>query len=202
MCSIGIGYVAAFGLQVVALALDGFGPDNLLAVVSDPDAAEWLARVQLVVISVVSLTGIGVLFVRRRSRGRPLRRSLVLLVNSFALGLVMIAFLFLSAAFGLVEGDPAFETIRRATLFVIGLAPFAFLVGLLQARLLRSGVGDLVVELRADPAPARAPRRAGVHPPRPVAGACLLATRLRVLRRPRRATGARCRRRRTGVPSR
>ena len=104
-------------------------------------------------ISVVSLTGIGVLFVRRRSRGRPLRRSLVLLVNSFALGLVMIAFLFLSAAFGLVEGDPAFETIRRVTLFVIGLAPFAFLLGLLQARLLRSGVGDLVVELRADPAP-------------------------------------------------
>ena len=37
----------------------------------------------------------------------------------------MIAFLFLSAAFGLVEGDPAFETIRRATFFVIGLAPLA-----------------------------------------------------------------------------
>ncbi len=65
----------------------------------------------------------------------------------------MIAFLFLSAAFGLVEGDPAFETIRRATFFVIGLAPIAFLVGLLYARLLRSGVGDLVLELRADPAP-------------------------------------------------
>jgi signal transduction histidine kinase len=32
--------------------------------------------------------------------------------------------------------------------FVLGLAPIAFFVGLLQARLLRSSVGDLVLELR------------------------------------------------------
>ena len=43
---------------------------------------------------------------------------------------------------------------RRATFFVLGLAPLVFLVGLLHARLARSAVGDLVVELRADPAPA------------------------------------------------
>jgi signal transduction histidine kinase len=61
--------------------------------------------------------------------------------------------LFISAAFGLVEGDPAFETIRRATFFVIGLAPVALLAGLLHARLLRSGVGDLVLELGTGPAP-------------------------------------------------
>ena len=67
----------------------------------------------------------------------------------------MIAFLFLSAAFGLAEGNPAFETIRRATFFVIGLAPMAFLVGLLHARLARSGAGDLVLELRGEPSAAR-----------------------------------------------
>jgi signal transduction histidine kinase len=150
---VGVGYVTAFGVQLVAMALDGFGPDNLLAVTSDPKSAEWLSKAQLVVLAAVSLAGIGVLAARRLGAGRPLRRSLALLVDSFALGLVMIAFLFLSAAFGLVEGDPAFETIRRATFFVIGLAPIAFLVGLLHARLLRSGVGDLVLELRANPAP-------------------------------------------------
>ena len=37
----------------------------------------------------------------------------------------------------------AFETIRRATSLVIGLAPLAFLAGLLHARLVRSAVGDL-----------------------------------------------------------
>jgi signal transduction histidine kinase len=56
--------------------------------------------------------------------------------------------------FGLVTGQVAFETIRRVMLFVIGLAPLAFLIGLLHARLARSAVGDLFVELRANPAPA------------------------------------------------
>ena len=37
---------------------------------------------------------------------------------------------------------------------VIGLAPVAFLIGLFNARLARSAVGDLLVELRADPPPA------------------------------------------------
>lgn len=144
------GYVTALGLQLVAMGLGGSSPDNLLAVVTEPGAAESLARVQLVAISAVALAGIGVLAARRRHRGRPLRRSVALLVDSFALGLLMIAALLLTAAF---EG-PAFETIRRATFVVIGIAPAAFLIGLLNARLARSAVGDLLVELRADPAPA------------------------------------------------
>ena len=37
---------------------------------------------------------------------------------------------------------------------MLGLTPIAFLIGLLDARLARSSVGDLFVELRADPAPA------------------------------------------------
>jgi signal transduction histidine kinase len=66
--------------------------------------------------------------------------------------LIMIAFLFLSGAIGYVEGDPAFETIRWAMFLVIGLAPIAYLTGLLSSRLLRSTVGDFFVELRANPA--------------------------------------------------
>jgi signal transduction histidine kinase len=73
-----------------------------------------------------------------------------LLIDSFALGLVMIAALFV---FGAFDG-PEFQTIQRATLIVIGISPIAFLVGLLDARLARASVGDLFVELRADQSPA------------------------------------------------
>jgi signal transduction histidine kinase len=147
---VAIGYFTAFGLELVGMMLGGFGPDNLLQVVSEPATAHTLLQVQLVAISACCLIGVGVLAARRRDTGRPLRRSVALLVDSFALGLVMIAVLFLTGAF---EG-PHFETIRRATFVVIGLAPAAFLIGLLSARLARSALGDLLLEMRADPAPA------------------------------------------------
>jgi signal transduction histidine kinase len=144
------GYVTAFVLQIVGMMLGGYGPDNLLEVVASPGAGQTLQDVQLVAISAACLVGVGVLVARRRGAGRPLRRSLALLVDAFALGLVMIAALFLTGAFD----GPAFETIRRATLFVIGLAPAAFLIGLLNARLARSTLADLLVDMRADPKPA------------------------------------------------
>jgi signal transduction histidine kinase len=145
-----VGYLVAFGLQLVGLALGGYGPDNLLSIVSEPGAAETLLRVQLVALSALCLAGVGVLVVRRRGAGRPLRRSFALLVDSFALGLVMIAALFMSHFFY----SPVIEPIRWATFAAIGLAPVAFLVGLLHSRLARSSVGNLFVELRADPPPA------------------------------------------------
>ena len=151
---VGAGYVTAFGVQFVGMALGGFGPDNLLEVTAEPERAYSLLKAQLVVLSGLCLAGVAVLLVRRRSAGWPQRRWAALLVESFALALVMIAFLFLSAVYGLVSGQIAFETIRRVTFFTIGLAPLAFLVGLLDARLARSAVGDLFVELRSDPAPA------------------------------------------------
>jgi signal transduction histidine kinase len=76
------------------------------------------------------------------------RRSLALLINSFALGLVMIAMLFVVGAFD----GPAFREIQHATLVIIGISPLVFLAGLLDARLGRSAVGDLLLELRTDPA--------------------------------------------------
>jgi signal transduction histidine kinase len=144
------GYVTAFGLELVGMLLGGYGPDNLLEVVAKPGVAHTLLDVQLVAISTFCLIGVGVLAARRLGAGRPLRRSAALLVDAFALGLVMIAALLLTGAF---EG-PAFETIRRATFFVIGLAPAAFLVGLLSARLAHSALADLLVEMRASPPPA------------------------------------------------
>jgi signal transduction histidine kinase len=147
---VGAGYATAFGLELVGMLLGGFGPDNLLEVVAEPGVAGVLLQVQLVVLSALCVAGIAVLAARRRRGGRPLRRSVALLVDSFALGLVMIAVLLVAGAFD----APAFETIRRATFVVIGIAPVAFLTGLLSARLARSAVGELVVELRDDLAPA------------------------------------------------
>jgi signal transduction histidine kinase len=151
---VGIGYFTAIGLQLVGMALGGFGPDNLLAIFAEPDAAYSLLRVQLLVLSALMLAGIGFLVARRRRSDAPLRRSLAWLADSFALALLMLAFLYTSAALGLVSGQAAFETIRRLTLFAVGLAPIVFLIGLLDDRLARSAVGDLFVELRGNPTPA------------------------------------------------
>jgi signal transduction histidine kinase len=143
------GYVVAFGLELVGMALGGFGPDNLLELTAEPALAGVLLQVQLIAISAMALAGVAVLAARRHSATRPPRRAVALMMDAFALALVMIALLFGLGAFD----GPAFETVRRVTFFVIGLAPIAFLIALLSARLARSAVGDLVVELEREPAP-------------------------------------------------
>src|SRR5215210_1416762 len=143
-------YLTGIGLGVVRMLLGGFGPDGLFRVTTEPSVADVVLRVQLVSSAALAVAGIGVLVARWRGTGRPLRRSLALLHDSFALALVLIAVLAMRHALGI----SGFETIQRITFFVVGLAPLAFLVGLLQARLARSAVGELFVELRADPAPS------------------------------------------------
>ncbi|HET9507674.1 MAG TPA: histidine kinase [Gaiellaceae bacterium] len=146
---VALAYGVAIGLQLFRMAFGGFGPHNLLEVAPNQALTDAATHVQLLVVSAACLGGIGVLATRRRRAGRPLRRSLALVVDAFALGLVMIAFLFVS----LVVGGPAVPQIRWATFVTLGLAPVAFLVALLHSRLARSSVGDLFVELRSDPAP-------------------------------------------------
>jgi signal transduction histidine kinase len=147
---VSVAYSAAIGLQLVKMTLGGVGGQNLLGVVTEPSAATTVQDIQLITLAVMALAGVVLLLARRRDGGRPLRRSVALLVDSFALGLVMTAVLLLAGAFEL----PAFETIRRITFGVVGIAPVAFLLGLLDARLARSSIGDLVIELDADPGPA------------------------------------------------
>ena len=76
-----------------------------------------MLRVQLVAISALCLAGVGVLGVRRRAAGRPLRRSLALLIDAFALGLVMIAFLLMSVR---VRRSGLVAEIRWATFVTLG----------------------------------------------------------------------------------
>ena len=143
-------YGAAIGLELARMHFGGFGPNNLLESHANPGVEEVLRNVQLTIVSVSCLTGVGVLAVRRWHSGKPLRRSLALLVDAFALSLVMIAFLFVSAAFG----GPWVAQIRWATFVTLALGPVVVLAGLFQARLARSALGGLVVELRADLAPS------------------------------------------------
>lgn len=142
-------FVTATGLELARMVLGDYGPYNLLGLARHLDAYENVRHVQLLALSAFLLTGVGVLAARRRRAGRPLRRSLTVLIDAFALGLVMLALLYIA----LVIGGPAVTQIRWATFVTLGFAPLAFLIGLLHARLARSSVGDLVVELRLNPAP-------------------------------------------------
>jgi signal transduction histidine kinase len=152
---VGAAYATAVGFGLAVMVVSDLDPHNLVGVVDAPGAALALHRVQLVALSLFSLAGIHVLVVRRRREGPPLRRSLSLLVDAFALALVAVAVLLLSSRDLSSTFDPSVqETIRRITYALIGLAPFVFLFGLLHARLVRSEVGDVFVELRKDPGPA------------------------------------------------
>jgi signal transduction histidine kinase len=144
------GYVVAITLELARMALGGFGEHNLLELTQNTGAAEAIRHVQLLTISAICLCGVGVLALSRRRSGPPLRRSSTLLVDVFALGLVMIAALLTSAT---LEG-PWVREIRWATFITLGLAPLAFVIGLLSARLARSAVGEIFVELRGNPDPA------------------------------------------------
>jgi signal transduction histidine kinase len=146
---VGAAYFASLVAQIAGLLLGGFQGANAIGVLDAPHAADELLRVQLIVLAALSLAAI---VVRRTGGRRALRRPITVLVDAFALALVMIAALYLAAAFEVAQD--AFLTLQRATFFVIGLAPIAFLGGLLYSRLARSAVGELLVELRANPGPS------------------------------------------------
>ncbi len=146
---VGIAYALSIGLQVLKLMFAGFIPANGFAVTDDLDTYTIVERIQLYGISALCILALGLLIARRRTDG-PSRRiwSTVLLVF-FGCGLVMLAALYTFAA----SHWDYFLEVQRTTLAVIGFSPIVFLIGLLDARLARSGVGDLVIELRGNPEP-------------------------------------------------
>jgi signal transduction histidine kinase len=140
-------YVAGIGLGLLRMMLGGSGPRNLIEIVSSPHAVDLVRDIELIGVSVFCLAGVAILDVRRWGWRRPPRRPLAPLVDSFALGLVMIAALFIAiVVVGSPAEVPAIETLRRGTFLVVGLAPIAFLIGLLRSRL---AVGPAIVSLGA-----------------------------------------------------
>jgi signal transduction histidine kinase len=142
-------FVSAVGLQVVKLGLGGGERDNLLRITTSSEIANRIEQAQMLSIGAMCLVGIGLLAAQRRSSGRPLRRPVAFLVDSFVIALLMICVMFVVS----VLHEPAFEPIQRATFVVIGISPIVFMLALLSARLARSAVGDLLLELRDDLAP-------------------------------------------------
>jgi signal transduction histidine kinase len=126
------------------------GERNLVAVVDNPTVVTSLRAVQLAFVSAVLLMGTTSLVLRRR-RDPPLRTPLGLLAYSFSLALAMIALLYLVQLFAWTS---VIENVRLATFGIIGLAPIVFLVAILDARLGRASVGDLVEALGVNPGPA------------------------------------------------
>jgi signal transduction histidine kinase len=142
-------FVSAVGLQVVKLGLGGGERGSLLRITTRSEIATRIDQAQMLSIGAMCLVGIGLLAAQRRSAGRPLRRPIAFLVDSFVIALLMICAMFVVA----VLHEPAFQQIQRATFVVIGISPIVFMLALLSARLARSAVGDLVLELRDDLAP-------------------------------------------------
>jgi signal transduction histidine kinase len=147
---VGAAYVAAIGLQLLKLMVGPY--ENHLQVTSQPDLASAIEKAQLLSISAICLVGIGVLLARKRQAGRPRTRILALLIDSFVLGLLMIATLFVAGAFE--APSDVFTPIQRTAFAIVGLSPIVFLFGLLDARLARSAIGELVLELQRDPSPS------------------------------------------------
>ena len=147
---VGAAYAAA-ALTVPSLVLGVDAPRNVLALVRAPDAALAIQNLQLLLLAGLALAGIAVLARRRRRDGRPLRAAVGWLVDAFALGLLMIAVLLLA---GLFTWTAIVEPARLTTFAVVGAAPVVFLAGLLQARLGRAGVAELLVDLGVNPGPA------------------------------------------------
>jgi signal transduction histidine kinase len=143
---VAVAYAAAILLEPARMVVGDYGPHNLFGIVSAPAAFNVVRNVQLLVLAGCCVAGVAILAARRMREGRPLRRALALLNDAFALGLAMIAVFFLA---NMVDA-PAVAQIRWVTFVALGLAPVAFAVGLVHARLARSSVGDLLVELRRD----------------------------------------------------
>ena len=134
-----------------------------------------MRSVQLLAVCAWCLAGIGVLAARRHGDGRPRRRSVALLVDSFAVGLVMIALLLRLRRLRVagLRDDPARDVLRHRAR-----------AGRLPDRPARRPAGPLGRRRPAGraarrPAARRAARRARPHAARPVAAARLLAARIR-----------------------
>ena len=133
-------------LWLMFLSFDSFGepgvPRNVLMVADEPGLAGAVDTVQRVIL-ITALGILAVVLVRRwRHASAPLRRALMPVLAGAA-GLALLTAVYLLDK--LDRGSPQVYTIA---MLVLSAVPLIFLVGLLRARLARSGIGALLVDLR------------------------------------------------------
>jgi signal transduction histidine kinase len=142
------GYSTVVGFGIAALMLGPTERENLIEVVSRAHASHVVLGIGRAATAAVALAGLTLLFARTGSARRPVRRSLER--ACFALALVTLAAGVVSRHLDWRAAAP----IKWVAFGLVGVAPVLFLVGFLRARLARSAVADLFVELRANPTPA------------------------------------------------
>ena len=151
-------YVWATVVQIAMLTVMGFGhvsgcpcPDNLLLVRDDMRLHSAVMNVENGIGFALALCVGALLFRRWQLPSSPFRRIALPLFAAAALTLVLYVA-------GAVAANPAPRVSRglgAADAIALAIVPIAFLVGLLNARLARAGVSDLVVELGRTPEPGR-----------------------------------------------
>ena len=122
---------------------------NILAIAPDASAAKVVDTIQRALISFGSLLLIIVVLRRWLESSGPVRRQMVpVLVGAAALMLQLTAWLFATVNISL---EPLNDLILASQIAI----PIAVLYVLLQARMARGAVADLVVEMGPTPTPAR-----------------------------------------------
>lgn len=147
--------VAAFAVPLVVmqplwmLFLEEPGRANELGFWPQDRAADWLDKGQRGLLLPATLSLFLLLAWRWRRASPPLRR---VLLPVLAGGATMLS-LGVLLALDLINGTRS-DTVLLLTAIALATVPVAFLAGVLRSRLARVAVGDLMVELRAQPAPA------------------------------------------------
>jgi signal transduction histidine kinase len=124
-------------------------PGNAFLVWNKPGVAEGIDWAQRVIIAGGALALTGALAGRWLRASPSLRRSLTPIVVGGAATVLSSAIVILDAVRG--RSTDALDFVLLGTLIAV---PLAVLADMLRARLAHSAVGDLVLELSADPAPA------------------------------------------------
>jgi signal transduction histidine kinase len=148
--------VGPFALAVVPLELawllflDPGPPGNVLLAWDDPGVADAIDTAQRVILAAGSFAATAVFAVRWRRASPPVRRGLTPILAGAAVLLLSTGNLVLSK----LTGRPPSELLQIAVLATLIAVPVAVLADMLRARLSRSAVAELVLALRANPAPA------------------------------------------------
>jgi signal transduction histidine kinase len=137
----GVGYAAILGLDLVRALLEKADWNG---------AAHAVLNTQRTAVVAVALCAFAVIVRRRRASGRPLHASLDLLIISFGLTILALAFGLVMKGFGI----PGKDFVRWIAFGLVGVAPVLLLFGFLRAELARLSAGRLFLELRGDPKPA------------------------------------------------
>ena len=133
------GVAAALTFVYLPLGYD----ETLLTVNAQwPELAQIIQDAQLVLMAAALMAGVGLLIGRRIGSPRPLRRWFGYLVDSFSVALLMLAVLYVVHV---SAWNVNTEPVRLVMFGLVGVAPLVFLIGLIDEKLGRASIADLMV---------------------------------------------------------